>query len=581
MLRPKHLLPILCSLGFAAAAVAQDAPALETSKAVRVLRGATATEPVTPFVFNGDVRDLPRASDWQPGDPIKEIPRRRTSKGLESLGDLPAREHFDSLLDAQLSAQGRGVDPDFGTLLLNQNGQGFTGVNPPDPSGDVAGSYFIQAINGSGGSVFVIYSKTSGAVVAGPTNMDSLGSGNCASGAGDPIVLYDNLAGRWFLSEFSGSGNRLCVYISQTSDPVSGGWFAYQFTAPSFPDYPKYGVWHDAYYVGTNESSPSLYALDRTQMLAGAAAGLQRFTATGLSAFGFDMMPPVDHDGSVPPPAGAPGLFVRHNDDEAHSTPDVAGSDRLELYEFDVDWATPANSSLTGPIVISIAEISSNFCGFTTFSCIPTPGSSNLDPLREVVMNKPTYRNFGDVQVIVGSLATNVAATPASTTNAGVRWFELRNTGGGYSLFQEGTVAGTPCTGVCDFPQRWMSSTVMDASGNIATVYNFTSDTTNHQGLRYSGRLAADAANTMPQGEHIMVTGTASNSSIRYGDYNQLNLDDTDGCTFFYTGEWNAASSWSTRIASFRFADCGAPTGEIFSDGFELGNTSAWSLTQP
>jgi hypothetical protein len=575
MLKPRLLFPLAMLL---AAAATQgdtvDAP-------VTVLRGAIASEAVTPHVFDGDLRQLPPAHEWQPGDAIREVPRRRTGKGLDSLAPLPERLHLDPLVQQQVDAEGLLTDPDFGVLLLNFNSQGFSGASPPDPSGDVGGNFFVQAVNDSvAGGKFVVYDKNSGAVLAGPIAIQSLGSGDCDSGLGDAIVLYDKMAERWLLTEFSNVANSLCVYVSQTSNPITGGWFAYEFSTPNFPDYPKYAVWSDAYYVGANEASPSLIALDRSRMLAGLSATSQRFTAPDLSAFGFQMIAPIDHDGTRPPPAGEPGLFIRHNDDEAHSTPDVAGADSLQLFEFHVDWTTPANSTLTGPVSIAMAEISSNFCGFTTFSCIPQPGTSNLDPLREVVMNKPTYRNRRGTQIVVGSLPTNVATNPSGTTNAGVRWFELRKTVGAYRLHQEGTIASTPCTGVCDYPQRWMSSAVMDAAGGIAAVYNFASDTTHHPGLRYSGRLAGDPVGTMPQGEHLMVAGIASNSGIRYGDYNQLNLDDGDGCTFFYTGEWNPASSWGTRTASFQFETC-LTGGPVFADGFESGNTSGWSDTVP
>lgn len=544
-----------------------------------VVRGAEASEPVEPFKVDVDLRDLPLVDAWQPGDPIKEIPRRRRDIGARALGVAPEPEGGDPLVDRQLDSLGV-LDPTFGTLLLDQNGQGFTGVNPPDPSGDVGGSYYVQGINGGGGSIVVVYNKATGAIAAGPTQMDSLGTGNCATGAGDPIILYDELADRWLWSEFSSSGNRLCVYISQTSDPISGGWFAYSFTAPSFPDYPKYAVWPDAYYVGTNESSPTLYALERADMLAGVAATSQRFTVAELSGFGFQMVAPADFDGDTAPPADAPGLFIRHRDDEAHG-PATPGSDSLELFHVDIDWTTPANSTVSAATSISIAEISSNLCGFSTFSCLPQPGSANIDPLREVVMNRPVYRNFGTHEVLVGSLVTNIAANVAVDENAAVRWFELRRTGGignPFTLFQEGTYGSTPCAGVCDYPQRWMSSPAMDQAGNIAVAYNFVSDTNNHPGIRYAGRLANDTLGTLPQGEHVVINGTASNSSIRYGDYNHLSLDPEDGCTFFLTAEYNPAASWSTRLASFRFANCGLG---IFADGFESGNTTAWTSTVP
>lgn len=548
-------------------------------------RGAEAAPPAAPQVFRGDLRELPPAPDWRPGDGVRQLGRRAWREGRASASPPPeaASLALDPLIAAQLGAEGQLTDPAFGTPLLNLNGQGYTGFSPPSPSGDVGGIYFIQMVNGpTGAARFTVHDKTSGAILAGPTQLDSLGAGDCASGFGRGIVLYDKMAERWLLSELASSGGGLCVYLSQTANPLTGGWYAYFFATPTFPDYPKYGVWSDAYYVGANESSPSLIALDRARMLAGLPATAQRFLAPDLSAFGFQMLAPVDHDGRSAPPAGEPGLFIRHNDDEAHSTPDVAGADSLELFEFRVDWTTPANSTLTGPIAVAINEISSNFCGFTSFSCIPQPGPTRLDPLREVVMNKPTYRHRRGTQILVGSLVTNVAANPATTTNAAVRWFELRKTIGtpGYALRQQGTLAFTPCTGICDYPQRWLSSAVMDGAGGIATVYNYASDTSNFPGLRYTGRLASDPQNTMPQGENLLVAGAASSATNFYGDYNQLTLDDGDGCTFFYTGEWSPAASWATRIASFRFQTC--TTGNpVFQNGFESGTTAAWSLTLP
>lgn len=575
MLRKTLLWPLCALLPWTGPAGAQPGPT--------VLRGAAATPAAAPHVFRGDLRQLPPAADWRPGDGVRQ--RARLSwPAAAAAGATPlADDFFDPLVAGQAAAGGQLTDPDFGIPLLNFTAQSYSGFSPPSPSGDVGGSHFIQTINGpTGGARFVIYDKTSGAVVTGPIALETLGAGDCASGFGRGIVLYDKLAERWLLSELASSGGGLCVYVSQTSDPIAGGWYGYFFTTPTFPDYPKYGVWRDAYYVGANESSPSLIALDRTSMLAGLPATAQRFTAPALSAFGFQMLAPVDHDGPAPPPAGEPGLFLRHVDDEAHAQPDVPGADALELFEFRVDWATPANSTLTGPIAIAMAEISSNFCGFTTLSCIPQPGVADLDPLREVVMNKPTYRHRRGTQTIVGSLATNVAANPALDTNAGVRWFELRKTTGvaAYALRQQGTIASLPCSGVCDYPQRFLSTVSIDGAGGMAAVYNYSSDTSNFPGLRYTGRLASDPLGTLPQGENLLVAGLASSNTNLYGDYSQLTLDDGDGCTFYFTGEWSPADTWGTRIASFQLEACvtGNP---VFRNGFESGTTAAWSVTFP
>ena len=189
----------------------------------------------------------------------------------------------DPLLPLQEAAPPASPDA-FGTPIFNFNGQGYTFVNPPDTVGDVGANHYVQMINATD---VAVYNKTTGALIQ-AFALTSLGG--CATGNGDPIVLYDQLANRWFLSEF-GSGNGLCVFISQTPDPL-GAYYSYQFNMPSFPDYPKYGVWPDAYYATANENSPSIMALDRTRMLAGLSATFQRFTATALSGFGFQALTP-------------------------------------------------------------------------------------------------------------------------------------------------------------------------------------------------------------------------------------------------------------------------------------------------
>jgi hypothetical protein len=232
----------------------------------------------------------------------------------ESDSPQPAAPSPDSLLALQASAA-PGEDSTFGTPERNFEGTPFTGVRPPDTIGDVGLNHYIQIVNGSGGTPVTVYDK-SGTLVAGPFPLDSLwsGGGNCSSGHGDPIVLYDRLADRWLLSEFADVGNHLCVYVSQTPDPVSGGWYGYDFPTPDFPDYPKYAVWPDAYYVSSNEYSPAAYALDRNQMLAGGAATSQRFIASSLAGFPFQALTPSDLDGPTPPPAGSPNYFMRHRE---------------------------------------------------------------------------------------------------------------------------------------------------------------------------------------------------------------------------------------------------------------------------
>jgi hypothetical protein len=538
-------------LGIITLCVSLGAGVAQAQGPPQVITGPEVTAAIGPYVFQGDLRDLPVVPDWQPGEAIKEIPRRHNGKPVDASPVAPWQQGGvtrDPLMELQERAPA-GSALAFDTPIVNFDGAPFSGVNPPDTVGEAGPDHFIQMINGGGGALFRIYDK-SGTLVAGPTALDSLGSGSCATGFGDPIVLWDELAQRWLMSEFALFGNHLCVYISQGADPITSGWFSYDFSTPSFPDYPKYAVWSDAYYVGSNESSPALYALDRTQMLAGLPATSQRFTVPDLSGFGFQMLNPSDIDGGSAPPAGSPNYFMRHKDDEVHSGGTDPTMDFLEIFEFSVDFATPANSTVTGPISVGISEIDSNMCGLFAFSCFEQPGTSTeLDPLREPVMWRVAYRNFGTHETMVGNLVTD-----ASVDQGAVRWFELRKVGaGGWSLFQEGTYS-------VDGDSRFMGSAAMDQDGNIAVGYNVTSSSTSPS-LRYAGRLASDPLGTLPNGENVFINGSGSNSSNRYGDYSSLNVDPVDGCTFWFTGEYNTSSQWSTRIAAFKFDSCGGVGG--------------------
>ena len=503
---------------------------------------------VTPDLFDGDLRDLPTSRAWQPGDAIKEIPRRHYS-----LPDVqkarPSEPRRDPLLELQ-----RKVRP--GDLRSAQRqqarfpGQGFSGVQPPDPVGDIGTQYYLQMINSGAGAQLQVYDKvTQLPVLAAPINLDRLGTGSCASGLGDPIVLYDSLAGRWLLSEFSAVGNVLCVYVSVTSDPFLG-FYAYSFPTPGFPDYPKYGVREEAYYVTTNEAGgPAVYALERSQMLAGLPASMQRFTAPALAGFGFQALTPGDLDGATLPPSGGPAWIVRHRDDEIHN---IGSNDPLrdfiEIWALQVDFAVPANSTFTGPTNIAVAEFDSTLCGQFSFSCFQQPGTGvRLDPLREVVMWRLQQRRFGNIDVLVGNFVTDVNGL----NQGGIRWFQLIRSGAGpWTLFEEGTYAP-------DSDNRWMGSAAMDKLANFVVIYNLSSTTT-FPTIAAAARTLGSPSGTLPLGEIVLAAGAASNSSNRYGDYSSLNIDSVNDCTYWGTAEYNPGpgSAWSTDIFTFKFGNC-------------------------
>ena len=524
-----------------------------TNQVVEVIGG-----PVKPVKISKNMRHLAPVIQWRPGDPIKDVPKQ-TPPGWQPPQIESSTFNEDPLLSLQRGMQNLSGGNTFDTPLLNFAGSNFVGGNPSDTAGTVGNNYYIQMVNAT---KVLVFDKNTGIQAIPTFDLDSLAAGsgtNCTSGTGDPIIMFDetvsngagNDSGRWVLTEFTGSG--FCVYISETDDPTSGDWYLYQFNSASggLPDYPKYGVWHDAYYVGANENN-RLYAFDRNNMIQGLTAEpLQVFSAPRLNGFGFQVMQPADWDGDVSPPLDMPGLFLRHRDDEVHNAgSNNSNMDFIEIWTFTVDWDNVNNSSVTKLADIEVSEFESELCGLSSFSCVPMPGTNTeLDPLREPIMQLAQYRNFGTHQSIVGSLATDVVGGNADVV--GIRWFELRNTGSGWSLHQEGTYSP-------DNVNRWMSSTAMDQSGNIAIGYNVSDAVSVYPGMRYAGRLSTDPVGTLPRGEVSIIEGNTANGSNRWGDYAQISVDPVDECTFWYTAQHNTNSSlWKTQIAAFKFEDCG------------------------
>ena len=536
--------------------------------------GAEVLGPPVPGVpIEVDLRRLPTVSSWDPGTPLADSQRRDDGSG-QPVETPPV---LDPLVERQRAWDGPGP-----IVIEVHNVLGtFSAWSPNDPTGDVGADYFVQAVRGglaTGSSLIAVYDKGTGDRVLGPFVLETLApSGPCTSGLGDPIVLYDHLAGRWFLSEIANTGDRMCIYTSRTADPIAGGWCFYEFQDDTFPDYPKYGVWSTMYTATTNKggAGPDVYAFDRANMLSPngvscpTARPTQRFAnAPNLPGLGFEAFTPVDLDGPAPPP-GTPAYFVRHRDEELHGDPAPSPTlDRVELWALAVDFGNPANSTFTKQPDLLLSEFDSNLCPpLGIFECVPQPdGGPDLDPLLEVVMQRATYRRFGDHETILGVLQTDVNDFP---DHSGERWFEARRSGGGpFTLFQNGTYSP-------DAEHRFMGMTAMDGSGNILLAYNVSSESV-YPSLRYTGRLATDPLGVMTVPETTLAAGNAVNNSNRYGDYNQMGVDPVDDCTFWLVGTYNlmATNSRRVQIGAIRFEACGEAL--IFSDGFESGDTSAW-----
>jgi hypothetical protein len=446
---------------------------------------------------------------------------------------------------------------------------------PPDTNGAVGATQFVQIVN----SDFAVYSKT-GAVLRHSTPIDQLWSsvgGECAAhNDGDPVVLYDQYAGRWLLSQFiaqpnAGESYGECVAISTTGD-ATGSYYLYEFDwGPDiFLDYPHFGIWRDGYYMSANEfptgqetsSGAAAIVLQRDQMLAGQPAKYVWFDEAAANPVGGQYIGqlPADADGSRLPPAGSPGLFAEV--DDPSSIPPTSTSDAgfdLRLWRFHVDWSNPQNSTFgrngQPDFTVPVAPFVRPQCVYGYGDCaLQKGGPQGLDVLGDRLMFRLAYRNFGDHQSLV------LNHTVKANGLEGIRWYEVRNPLSAPTIYQQGTYA--PDDSVTDPLSRWMGSIAMDKSGDIALGYS-ASGVNDYPSVRYTGRAAGDTLGQMTQAEHVLFTGSGPQTELegRWGDYSELSVDPTDDCTFWYTNEYLTSDlvvigSWATRIGAFRFPGC-------------------------
>lgn len=478
-----------------------------------------------------------------------------------------------------------------------------SGSNPPDTVMDVGPNHVVQMTNGT---FYQIFNKQGADVGGGVLTFGSLWAGGdaCNSNLGDPIVVYDHLADRWVLSQFARNAAKtrfwMCIAVSQTPSPLPGdGYYLYTIEVPVFPDYPKFGVWPDAYYMSSYEgSSLGVFAFERQRMLNGEAANVVKTTISSLSGSVRETrILPADLDG--PPPAGGtPGLFFRSVDD----LQDILDpTDRLEIFEFVVDWMSPGAATfgvvdtINGASSPALAPFNTMACDRTGVEasdppvpvrdCIPQPDSDDtIDALSNRPMMQLKFRALAadDYRMVVlqtidvsGSIPSSLGITPADEV-AGIRWYELQKTGANWGIRQQGTYAPQPssATAETDLLHRWMGSAAMDHLGNIAFGYSVVNDVNDtggfasggevYPGIRYSGRSFDDPLGLMQQGEKVIFNGTRPQGNLdgtviaqRWGDYSALSVDPVDDCTFWYTTHVSAAEAARTRIAAFRFNNCG------------------------
>jgi len=476
------------------------------------------------------LRDLPKIVPTHENNPENfkygnnefRFPRKLVEDALPLNGETKAQRDFGN-------RNSYALEENFDGTSITET-QGFV---PPDPTGAVGPNHYVHAVN----SAFKIFDK-SGNILAGPSVLSTLFPG---VNDGDPIVLYDQIADRWFISQFNTSTNGLLIAVSTTPDPT-GTYNTWEFPLDSFPDYPHYTIWHDAYYLTANKSGNNTYALDRQALIDGdASPAIVAFSLPGV----------VQNTNTVfsPEPANllgslydvdTPGYIVYLQDDGWSGS---ITQDHLKIWEIEMDWVTTTNSTISSvPLELNTVPFEATFAPFGTGDVAQPGTSQKIDMIGGIISYMVNYRKFAGHNSMIITFNVDVDGNDTS----GIRWFELRNDDSNpWSIYQEGTYAPA------DGHSRFMGSAAIDAQGNIGLGFNIASSNL-PVGIRYTGRYFDDPLGTMTVAETTIVDGVGVQTfSNRFGDYSHLTMD-PDDFTFWHTAEYfSADNTWSTRVASF------------------------------
>ena len=449
----------------------------------------------------------------------KEMLDGRSSKydvviGKGSEGDDPLAKYSDDL---------RHRSPNRTPELVFETGS--SNSQPTDPAGAVGPNHYISVIN----TAFQIFDKSGNSLTDGlvSPNPTIFTSGGCC----DLTASYDNAADRWILS-FLGGGVQ--VAVSDGPDPVNDSWTVYTYTAVS--DYQKLSVWRDGYYMTENTGSANkLHVFERAAMLDAASAGtdpqILSFSLPGLVTSGFHSPQVLNiTDANFPTSGGATVMYMQ---DDAWSGVDT---DHVKLWNVAIDWDSPNDSEISAAVELTTTPFVSVFDG-GSFSNLPQPdGGATIDALQATIMNQAQFRKFSNYNSALFNFVVDVDGS--STKQAGIRWYELRQTEDGepWEIFQEGTYTAP------DNRHAWNASLIMDVRGNIGMGYSgMSSDNSSDSQVRvgsyYTGRFAQDPINVMTLEEGIIVEGDANIPGTRYGDYSKIDLDPDNDKKFWFINE--------------------------------------------
>jgi hypothetical protein len=451
-----------------------------------------------------------------------------------------------------------------------------TGAFPPDSMGAVGPTQFVVFVNGR----LRTFNKTTGAAdgvidvdpdVFFASVMTTVSGGTLnINFTSDPMVRYDRLTGRWFLTiidvpsqnAIGDIPNRYLIAVSDaaSSNAITGGtvwtfYFVQQNTVGGgdsleFLDYPSLGIDANALYTGGNMFDAASSAFNGCSAFVIRKSSILSGGPVVTTAFRGLVPDPNTTDGMLTPrgvdnydPAATEGYFIGVSN---------AAFGRLIFRRISNPGGTPVSSA---DILITVSATS---FPITVDHLGDTGGTNgNLDPLDDRLFSAHIRGGRLWTSHNMAVAATGVASNSNAQRRNGVRWYELTvpPTTGTPTVTQSGTIFDAAAT-VALARQFWIPTVGISGQGHAAFGYS-TAGTPFRADAATNGRLRGDTLGTTQAVNIYTASSTAynppsdpgSSAGRRWGDYSFVSLDPLDDQTMWTVQEFcSSTNNYGVRV---------------------------------
>ena len=405
------------------------------------------------------------------------------------------------------SAANGGVQISFSYDGIDFNGANF--FYPPDTNAAVSNSFVVETVNVQ----LRVFGKNTGIVLLDEPLATLFG----AFSGGDPYVVYDDSADRWYISAFDSNDSGLFLAVSADGNPLHGFQTFHLTNVGGFPDYAKPGFNEDAIFIsyndfGSNGADAAIASIDKAAALSGT---LTYFVSH--PKFQFRAMPPAQIHG------------------------DKKGG---------VEWFVSTDGTDAGGNTIRVTEMTnylSNTPNFT-YTSLPVTQYQYAQKADQPGGNITVFPNTTTTQVHyhLGRLVTAMASATASDGFVYPKglYYQINVNGGRPRLLKQGVIDPGPGVAV------QMPSVVEDQQGNLGVTW-MESSSSEYLSMWVGNLYTNGTLSTQP----VAPGGGFFFVSFRIGDYSTAVLDPSDNRTFWaaneYIGPNGGSDIWRTHITSF------------------------------